>query len=770
MVESLNDVIFSLDVSGTVTYISPVVESLLGYMPEEIIGQPFGALIYPDDLAMPQSGFERCLQGHSECSEFRILARNGEGFVFLRASGRPMREGEKIVGVIGVLTDISERLKAEIRLSKQSDQLKLLSEIAKKIGQAHEVKEVLERAVELTQNLFGYQHVGIFLIDQERQVLVLRAKAGEFAAVFREEHELDLHQGMVGWVCKHARSLLANDVSAEPSYINLYPDLLPTRSELTVPIRLDDEILGVLDIQSSEKTAFDETDLVVEEALADQIAVALKNARLYQSLAQELAERKLMEEKVENLARFPSGNPYPILRVDKNGVVLYANRAGEALLQDKGGSIGSPAPELWRSTVAETLESGEIKSLDVEQGKLVWSFNVAPVISAGYANFYGSDVTRRVQVERALRESEERFRSAFEKAPVGMVLIHPNGWLLRVNQSFERMVGYREAELMEMNFRTLAHPDNLQTHEEMIRRALSGAIDAFDAELRLSRKDGSEIWALVRSQLLRDPRGDPLYFILHALDITERRRADAELKASLAEKEVLLNEVHHRVKNNLEVILSLADMQSRRLEDNLARESLRLLQERIRTIALVHESLYRTHSLASIHIQKYLHKLTDNLYLAFGTPEVKISIDAADVILSVDTAIPCGLIVTELVTNSLKYAFPAEYLIEKRSPSSPPPEIRVILREEGDQMPGDRTGGDLTVSEQPVSGQLVLEVIDNGIGLAPGFDLQGMRSLGLRLVKSLVGQLHGSLEVQEENGTHFRIKFAGRKRGDLHEQ
>lgn len=541
----------------------------------------------------------------------------------------------------------SASFQADQTLGKHAARLELLSDIARNIGRSHDVDDVLQRAAQLTQKLFNYQHVGIFLFDRERQVLLMRAIAGEYARYYSARHVLEIDQGMVGWVCKNGRSLLANDVRIEPSYINLYPNEVHTLSELTVPIRLDAEIMGVLDIQSSSIDAFDEDDLIVKETLAEQIAIALKNACLYQSLEQELVEK--------------------------------------------------------------------------------------------------------MHVEQSLRESERKLTTLISNLP-GITYRCQNDqlWTMEfVSQGALGLTGYPSSALLlnnQINFVDLIYPEDRQMVWDTVQAALLQQ-KPFDLVYRINTASGQTKFVMDRGQGVFSDQNELQAIEGFITDITDRMLMDAQLKASLAEKEVLLKEVHHRVKNNLEVILSLTDMQSRRVQDEQARESFRVLQERIRTIALVHESLYRSHSLAFIPIQNYLQNLTDNLTRAFSSPGMRLIVDAEDVIIGVDQAIPCGLIVTELVTNSLKYAFPHQDKHSDFNPDLNHPEIRIQLRKAGND--------------------ICLDISDNGVGLPPGFDPQQAKSLGLRLVRSLVGQVHGTLEIRDHAGTHFRIRFKDRNKGDV---
>jgi len=180
-------------------------------------------------------------------------------------------------------------------------QLALLNDVGGKIAAVLELDSVLERAARLVQENFGYHHVAIFTVDHEQGEVVMRTRAGEFAHLFPPNHRLKLGQGMVGWVGRHGETLLANDVDAEPRYVNLYPDLVPTRAELSVSIRVGEEIVGVIDVQSPQLNGFDESDVMVIETLANQVAMAIENARLYEAIRQELAERKRAEEALREL-------------------------------------------------------------------------------------------------------------------------------------------------------------------------------------------------------------------------------------------------------------------------------------------------------------------------------------------------------------------------------------------------------------------------------------------------------------------------------------
>lgn len=216
-------------------------------------------------------------------------------------------------------------------------------------------------------------------------------------------------------------------------------------------------------------------------------------------------------------------------------------------------------------------------------------------------------------------------------------------------------------------------------------------------------------------------------------EITERRRAEEETRASLRDKEILLREIHHRVKNNLQVIHSLLRLQSRQIEDERYREMFRDSQNRIRSMALIHETLYQSKDLANVSFREYVERLMSHLSASYGANRgrIRLGVDADGLMLGIDVAIPCGLIVNELVSNSLKHAFPEDRYGE----------IRVSLQV---------TGGS----------QITLTVSDDGIGLPEDMDFRDSGSLGLHLVTMLVeDQLHGQIELNRAKGTEFRISF-----------
>ncbi|MBI5591519.1 MAG: hypothetical protein HY881_13660 [Deltaproteobacteria bacterium] len=222
-------------------------------------------------------------------------------------------------------------------------------------------------------------------------------------------------------------------------------------------------------------------------------------------------------------------------------------------------------------------------------------------------------------------------------------------------------------------------------------------------------------------------------------EMEERGKAEAQIKRSLKEKEALLKEIHHRVKNNLQIIQSMLNLQLPQIKDEKAIALFKESQNRVYSMALIHEKLYQSESLAKIDFHEYIKSLTSYLFISYGATAraIRPRIRIEDISLDVDTTIPCALIINELVSNSLKHAFPASRRAEETG------EITIGLR---------RDTGD----------GFLLAVGDNGVGLPEGFEIESSDSLGLKLVNVLVKQLAGTILIGEGRGAEFTISFADR--------
>ena len=332
---------------------------------------------------------------------------------------------------------------------------------------------------------------------------------------------------------------------------------------------------------------------------------------------------------------------------------------------------------------------------------------------------------------------DEQFRLAVEAAPNAMIMINREGRIVLSNSLTETLFGYSRAELLNESIELLVPDKHRHAHlayrstffAEPIARPMGAKRDLYGRH-----KDGTEIPVEIGLNPLPTPKGS---FVLAAImDLRERKLNEERLKDSLREKEILLKEIHHRVKNNLQVVASLLDIQSSYCKDPAVREMFRESRDRVHAIGIIHERLYQSKNLDRIDLGEYLKVLASDLFDSYGTnrERIKLHIEATPAPVNIDTANSCGLIVHELVSNALKHAFHRDGR-------------------------GAITIGIQTREEQSGSPLIVVIVHDNGIGFPRDIDFRATESLGLQLVITLIEQLQGTIELDASHGSTFTLSF-----------
>jgi two-component sensor histidine kinase/PAS domain-containing protein len=332
---------------------------------------------------------------------------------------------------------------------------------------------------------------------------------------------------------------------------------------------------------------------------------------------------------------------------------------------------------------------------------------------------------------------EWQFRRLLEKMPAGAYTCGPDGLITyfnpqavelwgrapRLNDPVDRFCG--SFKLFATNGLPIAHDQCWMALALKMNQEYNGR------EIVIERPDGQRLTVLAYANPIHDEAGTLLGAVNVLVDITERKQAEEQLQASLHEKEVLLKEVHHRVKNNLQVIASLLSLQSDQLKDHDAIALFEDIQNRVKSMALIHESLYRTGDLAHFNFARYIESLSSHLFQSYAAEAsgIRLHMELDDLAFDVDTAIPCGLILNELLTNALKYAFP------------------------------DGRSGDIYIMLRAQAEYVRLSVRDTGIGIPAGVDFQKTESLGLQLVGMLTEQLGGTLTLMGEGGTTFSVSI-----------
>ncbi len=393
----------------------------------------------------------------------------------------------------------------------------------------------------------------------------------------------------------------------------------------------------------------------------------------------------------------------------------------------------------FQDTLSGVYEPFEFRILS-KAGEIRWgySFNWPLLKGEQIIGLQGAvtNITERKITEELLRQSEEKYRMLIENIPVVTYMGNTKDRTITfITPNVKEVDGYTPEEYYKLSSDNWwfgrIHSDDVESVMKAYEQSLKED-KSLDIEYRIRRKDGKYIWLNNRAMGTYMKEGG-IYFYGIFSDITKRKKMEDQIKTSLREKEVLLREIHHRVKNNLQTISSLLRLQIRLIDEDRYGEIFRDIQNRIQVISLVHEKLYRSKDIANIDINDYIDSLVKVILQSHGATAGRISVNVEhnDISFDIDKAVTCGLIVNELVSNAVKYAFP-----------------------------GNRNG-EVMVAIRPLSdNEIELIVSDNGIGMQEDLDIKKVESLGLQLVVILSEeQLKGKIELNRTEGTEFRIKF-----------
>ncbi len=329
------------------------------------------------------------------------------------------------------------------------------------------------------------------------------------------------------------------------------------------------------------------------------------------------------------------------------------------------------------------------------------------------------------------KKAEERYGTLIESARDIISTITVDGKFTSLNSAFEEITGWSAKKWIGIEFKRLVHPDDMAKAEQNFRNTFDGNISKPN-EVRFLCKNGEYF----TGEVLITPlyTGDKINEILGLVrDITERKKSEESIRNSLREKETLLKEIHHRVKNNLQIISSLLQLQTNKLSDPFITDILKDLRTRVIAMTIIHKQFYQSEFLSRIDIKNYAEQLTQQLFYIYGINQdsISFSVISDKIELDMETALPCGLIINEIISNSIKHAFKG--IIK--------PEIILDFKKTEDD-------------------RYVLNIKDNGIGFNNAVNFKNAESMGLQLINTLVNQLDGQIRLNSENGTEYTLTFS----------
>ncbi len=350
------------------------------------------------------------------------------------------------------------------------------------------------------------------------------------------------------------------------------------------------------------------------------------------------------------------------------------------------------------------------------------------------------DITERKRAGEELQKSRDAFRNIVESSPVGIFRTCPPGRFVMVNPAMAQMFGFDTIEEFRERMNDEASHVYYNAEDQGRFLSLIRKDKKFNGvEFLCRNKRGEPFWVMASCRAIVNEKDEITAIEGFFSDITEQKRAEEGLKKSqeqlrdmLKEKEILLREIHHRVKNNMQIISSLLGLQAAHVKDGRDGKLFEVSQGRVRSMALVHEKLYRSESIAGLDFQEYITDLVNELFRThYGLVKVNVIVNARDIFIPIDDVIPCSLIIYEMVTNALKHAFPVD------------------------------RGGTVVIDFFSEGEEKVLRIKDDGVGMPPGLDYRNTDSLGLQLVNALAKQLKGAVQYNGSGGAEFTVRFRG---------
>jgi PAS domain S-box-containing protein len=685
----------------------------------------------------------------------------------------------------GSSLDITRQKREEEATKNRSDQVirhqAALLELAKL--NSSDLSSAVRKITEITARTLDVDRVSIWFFNPEHTVIIchdlyqksqdthdkgLMLEAREYPRYFRALEESCI--------------IAADDTLTDPrtsEFAESYLRPLRISSMMDVPIRLRGEVIGIICnevIGPLRKWSLEGQQFAI--AIGDIVALAL-----------EASERKRMEKVNESILRIseatnssknldelfhsihqvisnlmPANNfyialydpqtdtvsfPYfidefdlpPAPKKPGRGLTDYVLRTGKPLLA---------SPEVF----SQLEKRGEVESIGapsidwlgvplITDGKTIGILVVQTYTEGvrygeeekNILKFVSDQVAMAVRRKKTEEEAQERERfleSVFESIQDGLSILGEDCSIIRVNPAMEKWYAHAMPLVGKKCYQAYHLRDECCTVCPT-RRTLQTSQTSFEIVPKIGTGGELTGWLDLYSFPLIDQKtGQMKGVIEYVRDITERKEAQDKLQSSLSEKEVLLREIHHRVKNNMQVISSLLNLQSRHISDADVLEIFKESQRRIRSMALIHEHLYQSSDLSRIEFSQYLQNLATHLFHScqVDSDRVRLTMDTEEIFLNINTAIPCGLIVNELVSNALKHAFP------------------------------DGRKGEVAIELHRVVGDgYVLRVKDDGVGFPEGLDFRRTDTLGMQIIITLVGQIEASIELRRENGTEFKILF-----------
>ncbi len=781
LVNSSNVIVYIYDLTsrGNV-YANKAMERMLGYKVEEIqqMGERFLiSNMHPADLQYFGHYIESRIiplkDGEISEFEYRMMHKDGNyrwfrghDCIFKRdEQGNPLQ-------ILGSAVDITELKKIEEALTLNSEYMKAIIEASPlSIFDLDPEGKVLSIWNKASEEIFGWNSGEIMgkllpIVPKER--------------IFELQENLKINlesrniNGKEQLRIKKDGSEIAIKIYSRPvtgkngkiQSILAYNEDITLHNKYEEDLKKNEEYLRLLyEVSLTANSMIDTSELY--KASFDFIEKIMKVTGILVSVVGENNRYFRYEAvRVEGADVDTANIPHMLIKPDGKGPITKTILTGKHLIiNDLEATIRKPGKTVFIDTGGKIcpMDDGETRNVSRSALMIPLKFegNVIGVlqIQSEKTDFYTEDDIHKLEpiayiiasvlqrsrfYEKAQHELNEKekafeqvrkFSKGIENSPNSIVITNANAEIEYVNPYFTELTGYTLEEVQGKNPNILQSGQTVKgVYEDMWSTLLKG--ETWQGEFLNLKKSGQLYWESASIGPITDNTGKVTHFIAIKQDITEKKKRDKELKDSLEEKEIMLKEIHHRVKNNLQVISSLLNMQVEQYENPEAIEAINSSRNRVKSMALVHENLYKSHNIAKTSLKEYIVMLAKNIYSSYGVSfeRVKFYCDTKAIEFGLDTIIPLGLILNESISNSLKHAFPGEASGH----------INIMLKE--------------LIDENAEKGYK-LSIKDDGKGLPEGFDPEKTNSLGMTLLTSLSMQLDGNTIINNKAGTEIVINF-----------
>jgi PAS domain S-box-containing protein len=726
------------DLKTSELYWSDEAYRIMGYEPQEFkpTYDDYLKLIHHDDKDAFAEAVDNAMHGKSELNiDHRLVLSKGRE-IYVTSQGELIRDVKGIpIRMMGTMIDITTRMKAQREIKKRNEELYTLNTISGTINQTLELKEVLSEALEETISVLNVEGGLIYLAEKSKDTFSPAIYYGFSKEAMESISGFSIGEGISGQAAELGVPLFVPNLSEDAQHISSAFLQDGWDSLVSVPLNSKGEVVGVMTVSSREKNKFKPEDIGLLRSIGNQIGVAIENARLYGLSQDELAERRRAEKKVSQQNKFLKSviesltHPFYVVNVNNN-LIEVANSAART----KGLTVGSICHDITESmdNIRETngyfcpindmLQTKEPKTVEHffhdESGNMKYNeVHAYPIFDdkgdVDRVIEYAVDITDRKRAEAGLNERDAQLRSVITAAPIVLWSLDREGKFTLSEGKALADLGLKPGQVVGQSVFDVYRdaPKILDDNK----RALKG--EEFSSSLEF----GDLVWETFFSPL-KDQKGKVMGSIGVATDITKRRRAESE-------REILFRELKHRVKNNLQLLSSMVDMQILRTDNKAVRDKLQEIQGVIDTIALIYTRAYEGSKLMGLNLNNFIEEIITASMKFKADDELHISytITGDKIKLNTDQALPMALIANELVFNALKHAFLG------------------------------RNRGKITVSLKKVNGEFAMSIADDGVGMKPEIDLKKPDSFGLKIIKNLIEQLNGKIETVVDGGTEFII-------------